>query len=93
MDYYYYSKNEDYFALVRQFKPISEVLVNEYKAFQAYGHNSEDVFVFGFSFGAQLSLDLGRKVNNGIDVIARMDGKLNILNVGRRSSNLRMSHF
>lgn len=91
MDYYYYSKNEDYFALVRQFKPISEVLVNEYKAFQTYGHNSEDVFVFGFSFGAQLSLDLGRKVNNGIDAIARMDGKLNILNIVDR--NLRISPF
>lgn len=88
MDYYYYSKNEDYFALVRQFKKISEVLFNEYKAFQSYGHNSEDVFVFGFSFGAQLSLDLGRKVNDGIEVIARIDGKLNILSVGSHISSL-----
>lgn len=80
VDYYYYSKNVDYFGLLLEFDCIAKVLLKEYLAFQMVGHEPEDVFFFGFSYGAQLSLDLGREVNelhNGSFLIGRMDGKLN----------------
>lgn len=88
VDYYYYSKNVDYFGLRLEFDCIAKVLLKEYLAFQMVGHEPEDVFFFGFSYGAQLSLDLGREVNelhNGSFLIGRMDGKLNyyFLNIFR----------
>lgn len=76
MDYSYYAKSLDYFALHIHFQDVARVLRKEYLAFQNAGHEPEDVFFFGFSFGAQLALDVGRKINelhNGSYLISRMD--------------------
>lgn len=78
MDYYFYSKNPDYFGLLVNYADISKVLVKEYLAWEKFGYGPEKVFVFGFSFGAQLALELGREINrlrNGTDLISRIDGE------------------
>lgn len=77
MDYFYYSKASDYFSLVAKYDDIWKVLFKEYMLFQNYGHEPENIFFFGFSYGAQLSLDVGRaihKLHNGTQLISRMDG-------------------
>lgn len=42
--------------------------------FESLGHQRQEVFVFGFSYGAQLALELGRSLK-GSSKIARMDRK------------------
>lgn len=77
-DYSYYSDTIDYPGLRLRFEDIAIVIRLEYIEFQNEGHEPENVFFFGFSFGAQLSLEVGRQVNalhHGTHLISRMDRK------------------
>lgn len=78
MDYNFYSRNPDYFALLSEFDEISKVAERKINHFEEAGHDLENTYVFGFSFGAQISLQVGRNINsmnNGTRLISRMDGK------------------
>jgi hypothetical protein len=66
-DYSVYSKNGNYFALVPHYEGIRAVLV---KKLLQIG-NPERIFMFGFSFGARLTLDGGAEAFNG--TINRVD--------------------
>lgn len=79
MDYNFYSRNPDYFGLLSKFDEISRVALRKFNHFEEAGHDLENTYVFGFSFGAQISLEVGRNINtmyNGTRLISRMDGKL-----------------
>lgn len=68
MDYSRYSKNGNYFGLVGQFKGISQTLTK--KILQAT-EKFDNVFLFGFSFGARLVFEAGSKI--GYQLIDRID--------------------
>lgn len=91
VDYYYYSKNPDFFGLLVNYADISKVLIKKYLAFEKLGYGPEKVFVFGFSFGARLALELGHEINklhNGTNLISRMDGEFNgVLDGGSHKDN------
>lgn len=72
MDYSTYSKNPNYFALVTDFYSICDVLINKLHQFVQEEFNPEKIFMFGFSFGAQLALEAGRRF--GKKLIGRIDG-------------------
>lgn len=80
MDYSFYSKNPNYFGLVMDFEEIAKVLKKEFLEFEMEGHEPENSFFFGFSFGGQLTLEVGRhisKLHSGNNLISRMDRKCN----------------
>jgi len=72
MDYSAYSKG-DYFALVSKYNNISTVLTEKLVELEAHGYNPSNGFMFGFSFGAQLAFEAGRRFGyrklGGIDGI------------------------
>ncbi|XP_059615284.1 lipase member H-like [Phlebotomus argentipes] len=72
MDYSRFSKNPDYFALVRQFDKINNVLYEQLVDYRRSGLDPSDMYMFGFSYGAHLCLQsaalLGERVVKEIDV-------------------------
>jgi acetyl esterase/lipase len=74
MDYSPFSKNSDYFALVRQFYDINDVLVDKLHALASAGFDPKNIFMFGFSFGGRLALSAGVKF--GEKRIGEIDSKL-----------------
>ncbi|XP_055691083.1 lipase member H-like [Lutzomyia longipalpis] len=72
MDYSRFSKNPDYFALVRQFPQILNVLYEQLNDYRRAGLDPSDTYMFGFSYGAHLCLQsaalLGERVVKEIDV-------------------------
>lgn len=75
MDYYTFSKNPYYFAMVVQFANISNVLLNKLKQLEKEGIQDDNLFLFGFSFGARLVFDAG--INFGVQRIKYIDGNDN----------------
>lgn len=73
MDYSVYSTQPDYKVLVSQFDGLAQVLTNKLKEFKLFGIHPKRMFLFGFSFGGQLSLEAGRRF--GPRRIQRIDGK------------------
>lgn len=73
MDYYIYSQNPNYFALVNQFDGIVEVLTNKLRQFKKENFDPNKMFLFGFSFGAQMVLEAGRRF--GPKTIQQIDGR------------------
>ena len=73
MDYTYYSMNPNYFLLVTQFDGITEVLTNKLRQFQRLNFDPNNTFLFGFSYGAQMALEAGRRF--GPRTIQSIDGK------------------
>lgn len=71
MNYYNYSKNGNYFQLVRNFDGIAEVLTNKLRQFKTQNFHPDNFLVFGFSFGAQLALEAGRRF--GTKLIGQID--------------------
>ncbi|XP_037034172.1 pancreatic triacylglycerol lipase-like [Bradysia coprophila] len=61
MDYSIFSMNSNYYALVRDFNGIANVLTKKLKDFQALSFVPNNIYMFGFSFGAQLVLEAGRR--------------------------------
>jgi hypothetical protein len=67
MDYSKYSNVADYFTLTPHFQGILSVLVKKFKQIENYNRQ----YCFGFSFGAWLCPEAGKKV--GTQLIDRMD--------------------
>lgn len=74
MDYSNHSIDRDYFNLVRKFGPISSVLIKKLVQLNNQGFDDENMFMYGFSFGAQLSIYAG--MSFGKNRIAEMDCEL-----------------
>lgn len=74
MNYSAYSKSFNYFGLVADFSFIDDILVNKLHQFVQEEFIPEQIFIFGFSFGAQLALEAGRRF--GKKLIGRIDGEL-----------------
>lgn len=72
MDYYKFAKAEKFFKLLRKFTKISAVLLKKLRQLNESGVNDDDLFMYGFSFGARLVIDAG--VNYGINRIKQIDG-------------------
>jgi hypothetical protein len=54
MDYNNFSKNPDYFGLVRQFDKIVNVLVLKLKQLKTEGFDPKNGYMYGFSYGSHL---------------------------------------
>ncbi|XP_052873365.1 pancreatic lipase-related protein 2-like [Anopheles cruzii] len=65
MDYNNFSRHDDYFGMVRQFLPIGMVLVEKLHQLEDFGYDFDRGHMFGFSFGARLSLESLRKFGPG----------------------------
>lgn len=73
MDYSNHSIVQDYFVLVRKFNQLSQVLVEKLFELEAQGFDPDNLFMYGFSFGAQLVINAGNLYGN--NRIAEIDGK------------------
>lgn len=73
MDYSNHSIVQEYFTLVRKFDALSDVLVRKLFQLEAQGLNPDNLFMYGFSFGAQLVINAGNLY--GQQRIAEIDGK------------------
>ena len=71
VDFFYYSSNTDYFVLVKNFPGVSAVLFKKVNQILGEGFKASNGYIFGFSLGAQLVIDVGSKLNGAI---ARIDG-------------------
>ena len=74
MDYFQFSNVQKYFKLLRKFSKISAVLLRKLRQLGDSGVNDDDLFMYGFSFGARLVIDAG--VNYGINRIKQIDGNI-----------------
>lgn len=72
MDYSFFSKNSNYYALVRDFNGIATILTKALQEFQANSFDPNNIYMFGFSFGGQLALEAGRRF--GKMLIKQIDG-------------------
>lgn len=72
MDYNHFAKNSDYFALVRQFANISNVLLQKLKQLEKEGVHDDNLFLFGFSYGSRIAFEAG--INFGVQRIKYIDG-------------------
>lgn len=72
MDYSNHSLVQEYFVLVRKFDPLSEVLLHKLLQLESQGFNPDNLFMYGFSFGAQLVINAGNLY--GEQKIAEIDG-------------------
>lgn len=72
MDYSNHSMVQDYFLLVKKFTLLSGVLVEKLYQLEAEGFNPDNLFMYGFSFGAQLVINAGNLY--GDSRIAEIDG-------------------
>jgi Lipase len=81
MDYSNHSIVQDYFVLVRKFDFLSQVLVEKLLQLEKQGFNPDNLFMYGFSFGAQLVINTGNLY--GENRIAEIDGEL--MNQGWKS--------
>lgn len=68
----------DYSRLVRTFEPIVQILTAKLYELEAQGFDPSKGYIFGFSFGAQLSLEAGKRF--GPHKIGEMDGKISQVN-------------
>ena len=71
IDFFYYSSSISYFVLVRNFPGISAVLLKKLNQMFKEGFKASNGYIFGFSLGAQLVIDVGMKLNGTVD---RIDG-------------------
>lgn len=69
---------QDYFFLVRKFIPLSEVLVDKLRQLETQGFDPDNLFMYGFSFGAQLVINAGNLY--GANRVAEIDGKHRLRN-------------
>lgn len=72
MDYSNHSVVQDYFVLVRKFDSLSHVLLEKLHRLDAQGFNPDNLFMYGFSFGAQLVIHAGNLY--GAQRVAEIDG-------------------
>lgn len=72
MDYSTFSMTSNYSLLVDDFNGIATVLTKKLRTFKASPFLSNEIYVFGFSFGGQLALEAGRRL--GKRFIKQMDG-------------------
>ncbi|KAG5674186.1 hypothetical protein PVAND_004169 [Polypedilum vanderplanki] len=54
----------DYFILVQKFNPISIILLKKLRQLEEQGFDENEMFLFGFSFGAQLVIQAGMLFGN-----------------------------
>lgn len=73
MDYSNHSQVQEYFALVRKFDALSHVLLEKLFQLEAQGFQPDNLFMYGFSFGAQLVVNAGNLY--GERRIAEIDGE------------------
>jgi Lipase len=66
-DYNHYAKTSNYFYLMPHFKGIADVIEKKMRAIGNYDRQ----YMFGFSFGSRLSIEVGKRIGAG--VIDRMD--------------------
>lgn len=72
MDYSNHSIVQDYFVLVNKFNQLSQVLVEKLYQLESQGFDPDNLFMYGFSFGAQLVINAGNLY--GDSRIAEIDG-------------------
>lgn len=72
MDYSNHSVVQDYFLLVRKFNGLSQVLVDKLRQLEKEGFDPDNLYMYGFSFGAQLVINAGKLY--GHQRIAEIDG-------------------
>lgn len=72
MDYSNHSVVQDYFLLVRKFNGLSQVLVEKLRQLESEGFDPDNLYMYGFSFGAQLAINAGKLY--GHQRIAEIDG-------------------
>lgn len=68
---------QSYYPLVANFSKISNVLTKKLRNLEVEGFNPDNVFMFGFSYGARLVIDAA--ANFGIQKIKEIDGKIDII--------------
>lgn len=73
MDYSNHSLDREYFNLVRKFTPLSSVLLRKILQLNSQGFTDDNMFMYGFSFGAQLVIYAG--MSYGSNRIAAIDGE------------------
>jgi Lipase len=59
MDYSNHSIVQEYFTLVRKFDEISHVLLEKLHQLEGQGFDPKNLFMYGFSFGAQIAINTG----------------------------------
>lgn len=64
---------QEYFQLVSEFEELSLVLVEKILQFESQGFDPDNLFMYGFSFGAQLVINAANLY--GVQKIAEIDGK------------------
>lgn len=74
MDYSNHSVVQEYFVLVRKFAALSDVLLQKLHQLESQGFHPDNLFMYGFSFGAQLVVNVGTLY--GENRIAEIDGEL-----------------
>lgn len=72
MDYYEFSRSH-YFGLVSHFDGLAESLAQKLRQFLFEKFEPSKMFMFGFSFGAQLVLEAGRRFGEK-QLIQQIDG-------------------
>lgn len=73
MDYSNHSMVQEYFQLVSEFEELSLVLVEKIIQIESQGFDPDNLFMYGFSFGAQLVINAANLY--GVQKIAEIDGK------------------
>lgn len=77
MNYSHYSDDIDYFRLVSRFENISRVMVKKLNQLRDEGVASNNIYMFGFSFGGRLVIESG--IQFGKSEISSIDGLSNFL--------------
>ena len=73
VDYSYYSMIPFYRIFYHHFTYISNVILNKLKQLEAEGFDPENMYMFGYSFGARLVIDAAAEF--GYQRIKQIDGK------------------
>lgn len=74
MDYSNHSKVDDYFVLVGKYNLIAKVLMDKVYQLDSQGFDPSRLYMFGFSFGAQLAINTG--LQYGFNRVDQIDGEL-----------------
>ena len=73
MDYSFYAKIPFYRTVINHFPYISKVLLYKLKQLEEDGFNPDNMYMFGYSFGARLVIDAAAEF--GHQRIKQIDGK------------------
>lgn len=73
VDYSYYAMIPFYRVFYNHFSNISNVILNKLKQLEVEGFSPDNIYMFGYSFGARLVIDAAAEF--GHQRIKQIDGK------------------